>query len=389
MNKKNFTTLRRVHGYVHEAIQEANNNRKKFRIIKKGIKAANPYTNPALREDNYPVDFVVLWLDGNDPSWQAEKERYISKDEVTAKSNSAARFREWGIFHYWFRSVEKYAPWVRNVYVVTCGHFPLFLNREHPKLKLIRHDQFMPKKYLPTFSCFPTELNLWRIEGISEHIVYFNDDMFLTSPVKKEDFFCGGVPKYCGVVPSGFPHSKMTAWEHNLFNVAGVANDLFDIRACIDENPDKWFSVVYRELDRKWNYRAYEDGKITRMHFSHLGVPYRCSTMKKLWDIIPERLDSTCHNRFRTMDDVFHQLFQVWEIYNGSFEPVPYDYYGVPYSITLENMNEIEDVFLSEKYRMICLNDWEGITDDSFPIIRAHVQKMLKKKYPLPSTFEV
>ena len=28
---------------------------------------------------DYPIDFVVTWVDGNDPVWQAEKAKYSSK----------------------------------------------------------------------------------------------------------------------------------------------------------------------------------------------------------------------------------------------------------------------------------------------------------------------
>lgn len=37
---------------------------------------------------------------------------------------SEERYRDWGIFHYWFRGVEKFAPWVRKVYFVTWRHLP-------------------------------------------------------------------------------------------------------------------------------------------------------------------------------------------------------------------------------------------------------------------------
>ena len=50
----------------------------------------------------------------------------------------------------------------------------------------------MPEEYLPTFSSHPIELNIHRIKGISDKIVYFNDDMFLTDAVKPELFFKNG-----------------------------------------------------------------------------------------------------------------------------------------------------------------------------------------------------
>ena len=56
------------------------------------------------------IDFVVLWVDGNDPEWRAEKAKY--QGAVTDDSNSVNRFRDWGLMPYWFRAVEKFTPWV-------------------------------------------------------------------------------------------------------------------------------------------------------------------------------------------------------------------------------------------------------------------------------------
>ena len=305
------------------------------------------------------------------------------------KSNSVARFRDWDIFRYWFRSVEKYAPWVRNVYLVTCGHIPEWLDLNSPKLKFIRHDQFIPNEYLPTFSCFPTELNMWRIEGISEHIIYFNDDMFLTRPVKKSDFFCNGLPRYPAIAMPPFPSMNMTAWMHNLYNNAGVVNDFFDISKSIWDNKEKWFSSDYNPKQREWNLRAYQDYRIMGMYFYHLGVPYRCSTMKEVWEAIPERLDSTCKNRFRTMDDVFHQLFQLWEILKGTFEPVSSDYYGKVLNVTPENVSDFEKYFFGEECRMVCANDSESLTDEGFSFLNNYLRDLFDKKYPEKSSFEV
>ncbi len=380
--------LRKLHGRIHDAVEEAKHRRELNQLIEAGRRKTNNRSKDDAGEENYPVDFVVLWVDGNDPAWQADKNRYLPKDKQTGANNSAARFREWGIFQYWFRAVEKYAPWVRNVYVVTWGHFPSFLKADHPKLKLVRHDQFMPSEYLPTFSCFPTELNLWRIEGISEHIVYFNDDMFLTRPVEKSDFFCNGFPKYCGVAYPAFPRYKMTAWEHNLFNTAGIANDVLDLRTSVSRYPEKWFSEAYGDWGIKYNLQAYENERIMGMLFSHLGVPYRCSTMKAVWEKIPDRLDSTSRNRFRTMDDVFHQIFQIWEIYNGTFEPVSPGYYGIPCNVSLDNINEVVEWILGEDNRMVCVNDWEGITNEDFVHLKQMLQETFAKKYPEKSSFE-
>ena len=381
MGKKNLMTLRKLHGAIHDKQQIRH-------LTRTGYKASLKANGNASTTEDYPVDFVVLWLDSSDPEWQAAKNKYMPQDQSIRNSNSAARFRDWDIFRYWFRAVEKYAPWVRNVYLVTWGHVPKWLNLDNPKLKFVRHDQFMPKEYLPTFSCFPTELNLWRIEGISEHIVYFNDDMFLTRPVEKSDFFCNGLPRYPAIAEPPFPYLHMTSWRHNLFNNAGVINDCFNVAECIAAHPEKWFSALYTPEQREWNLRGYRDNQLTGMRFYHLGVPYRCSTMKAVWEAIPERLDSTCRNRFRTMDDVFHQLFQMWEIMNGTFEPVSAGYYGYAFNVTPENIKSFEKSFIGEDCRMICANDGEELTDEGFVFLNSYLKDLFEKKYPERSSFE-
>lgn len=113
----------------------------------------------------------------------------LENKEINAKSaNNDARFRDYDTFKYWFRAIEKNATWVNRIYLVTCGHLPKWLNVQHPKLTVVKHSDFIPEAYLPTFSSDTIALNLHRIKGLSENFVYFNDDMFLINPTKSTDF---------------------------------------------------------------------------------------------------------------------------------------------------------------------------------------------------------
>lgn len=133
-----------------------------------------------------PIDFVIIWVDGNDKQWQAEKAKYDGKTVTNA--NSEVRFRDWDNLQYWFRGVEKFAPWVNKIHFVTWGHLPKWLDTTNPKLNIVNHKDYIPSKYLPTFNSHTIELNLHRIEGLAEQFVYFNDDMFITAPTKPDDF---------------------------------------------------------------------------------------------------------------------------------------------------------------------------------------------------------
>lgn len=133
------------------------------------------------------IDFVILWVDDQDPIWIEDKNKY--KGQQGNHTNNEVRYRDWQNLKYWFRAVEKYAPWVGKIHFVTCGQKPEWLNINHPKLNLVDHKDYIDEKYLPTFSSHVIELNLHRIPDLTEKFVYFNDDMFLNDYVKPEDFF--------------------------------------------------------------------------------------------------------------------------------------------------------------------------------------------------------
>ncbi len=73
------------------------------------------------------------------------------------------RFTDFEQLRYSLRSVEKYAPWVRHIFLVTNGQIPHWLNLEHPKLTLVTHKEiFEDPDTLPTFSSPAIEANLHR-----------------------------------------------------------------------------------------------------------------------------------------------------------------------------------------------------------------------------------
>ena len=71
------------------------------------------------------IDFVLPWVDGNDKEWIDLKRKYESSVEILSKSNpevnDASRYRDYGLLKYWFRGVDRFAPWVNRVFFVTCG----------------------------------------------------------------------------------------------------------------------------------------------------------------------------------------------------------------------------------------------------------------------------
>ena len=316
------------------------------------------------------IDFVVLWVDGNDPEWRAEKAKY--QGMTLDDSNSENRFRDWGLMPYWFRAVEKFTPWVRKVHFVTCGHVPAFLNTGHPKLHHVRHTDFMPPEALPTFSSHAIEMNIHRIPGLAEHFVYFNDDMFMLRPMPEESFFRDGLPcTYGGEHPIELV-GEIRIWQHAAVNDLGVVNRHFDKRSQVAQFGKKYRSRAYRWQD---NIRTLAAEKLFPDYFTgfrnlHAPAAYLKSTFEAVWNAEPELLRRTTLNRFRSASDVNQWVCLWWQIASGHFAPFNTD--NVVSCADEETIDGLCNMIGAQSHDMICINDPETCVDHERLAERLH-----------------
>lgn len=117
---------------------------------------------------NKEIDIVIPWVDGSDAKWIQEKRYWYQRLNPDRESNSDTRYQNWDNLAYWFRAVETCLPWFHRICFITWGHVPDFLNLNHPKLKVVRHEDFIPREFLPTFQVNAIEMNLHRIPELSE-----------------------------------------------------------------------------------------------------------------------------------------------------------------------------------------------------------------------------
>lgn len=135
------------------------------------------------------IDVVYTWVNGSDPKFLLELQRYSHRNSSGDKDLSEQRFSDKYELKFSLRSLEKYAPWVRHVYIVTNGQIPYWLNLDYEKVTVISHKEiFINSDDLPTFSSPAIESHLYRIPGLSKRFIYFNDDVFLGAPIHLEDF---------------------------------------------------------------------------------------------------------------------------------------------------------------------------------------------------------
>ncbi|KTD15981.1 Capsular polysaccharide phosphotransferase SacB [Legionella lansingensis] len=140
-----------------------------------------------------PVDAVITWVDGYDPVHRHKLESYLGGIDNT--NIASTRFNQHGEIHYCVRSLLYFAPWIRTIYIVTDNQIPLIVNDlggspYAEKIQVIDHKTIFLhfEEALPTFNSLTIESLIWRIPNLSDHFIYLNDDCFLVSPVRKEDF---------------------------------------------------------------------------------------------------------------------------------------------------------------------------------------------------------
>ena len=134
-------------------------------------------------KEQFPVDLVYMWVDGNDPEWRAKRNRYMGGDNKgTSEGVADARWRDNEELRYSLRSVEMYASWINHIYIVTDGQCPAWLNTSNPKITIVDHKEILPEEALPIFSSSAIESCIYRIPGLSEHFILGNDDTMFTKP---------------------------------------------------------------------------------------------------------------------------------------------------------------------------------------------------------------
>lgn len=331
---------------------------------------------------NYPIDIVIPWVDGNDVEWMAEKEQYREE-----KSNSVHTFdyQDWGLLKYWFRGVEKYAPWVRYIYFITWGHLPKWLNTNHPRLKVVNHRDYIPSQYLPTFSSHVIELNIHKIPGLSEHFVYFNDDMFLINKTKKTDFFRNGLPCDNAIINPIAPANRSCIALLQLKTVS-IINEHFKKHEVIKKDWQKWFTLKNAQL-LPLNIMFLPWKRFPGLLEKHIPTSFLKSSFEKVWNTEYELLDRTCRNRFRNFEtDVNQWIIKEWQIAEGNFIP-RYINEGKLCAVKDKKSAKEAARLLEKKYKMICVND--HIESGNITKIQSIIVNAFDKKFPNKSKYEI
>ena len=328
------------------------------------------------------IDFVILWVDGNDQKWLKEKEEYELKIKGSSSIDASnIRYRDWENLKYWFRGVEKYAPWVNKIHFITCGHLPEWLNEKNPKLNIVKHSDYMPLDSLPTFNSNSIELLINKIPNLEEKFVLFNDDMFLIKKVNPSDFFKNNLPcnsmALCPIIPS-----FKSPFNETVSNNVKIINKYFNFDMCKKKNMFKYLSLKQNKYLLK-SLSMYMYHEFSGFCNFHLPLSYLKTTFDEVWNLEESTLKDTVYSKFRDYDkNVSHWLFNYWQFASGKFYPKSIKF-GVNLSI---NDKKVHNIIRKQKYKTIGLGDIE--LKENFEIIKQQIIDDFEEILPEKSSYE-
>ncbi len=306
-------------------------------------------------EDKQKIDIVYLWCDLSDDNFRKKKEECAKKYGAEYNADNNCRYINNDELKYSLRSLEKYAPWINNVFIVTDEQVPKWLNLENPKIRLVNQNNILPDSALPTFNSNAIEHCIVNIPELSENFLYANDDMFFNDYVEPEFFFDNNkvIVRYTRAIS-----------EHNK-----------SIYALSIKNAKK---LILKRFFKDINFSSH-----------HNIDAYKKSDIISCQKEFKEEISNTINSHFRSSDNIHRIIYLDYSVAvnNGIFKQIDKKslFHIKKDVVTLFSQSRKKEQKLKKyKPKLFCINDTEETTDEN----RRETREFLEKMFPEKSGFE-
>ena len=307
------------------------------------------------------VDIVVTYLNERDEKWQKDFNYWKNKEieeGIAEKTNRQAfgkeRTREWDTFKYWFRGVEKNCPWVRKVFLIVQNenHVPKWLDINNSKLRIVYHEEYIPKELLPTFNAMTIGLYVSKISDLSENYIMCDDDWYFLNSITEDRFFKYGKPVHLN-----------NPIEYKLYDASSS-----------DE-------VFYHILNNNLKFEERFNKKV-KYAFYHLPEARKKSLelfiLDKYWEEIKQH---NLPSKFRNKNNINAYM------YDDLLKILDKAWLGKPYNnccyCTLKSTVDFDSYWNKD---IVCFNDTEQL--DDYEKTKEKWLTFLEKKFPSKCSFE-
>lgn len=219
----------------------------------------------AMPEDR-AIDVVFTWVNNLDPAWQAKYKKFkqaYDRVQIGLHATDKARFEDHNELFYSVKAVKSYLPWVRHIYIVTDNQTPQWLHGM-TGVTVVDHTEIIDPQYLPTFNSHVIEAFLYRIPGLAENFIYFNDDVFVAKELPQEHFFSA----------------------NNIASLFVSTKNLYDMRRRGVETPT--LKASFRSIDLIRRHYPYE----IKNTLVHTYFPLKKSGYEHAWSLFNDEITS-------------------------------------------------------------------------------------------------
>ncbi len=325
------------------------------------------------------IDIVYLWVDGSDDAWRVVKEKWQNKikgnSDVYKDALSAARWADNDELLYSLRSVEKFAPWVNHIYIITgFGQRPKWLRTTHPKITIVPHEQIMPRDAIPTFNSNAIEKCVANIPGLCEKFLLLNDDVFFWRPSAPRYFYDRrgrAIVRHNGHIRCrGFKGRHPTEWAQTIIHSAHVINEIFG-RCLFNIFPSHGIDPYFKSS-----------------FLAGLNHPH-----------VRDKMQQDIRNKFRTTSELQRWYFNLYDVCTGRAvlrrsrnKKRGRGLRGVWHNMLHRRVIANSPVYCTDAVRelqginppIICINDEQRTP----PAVRRANKEFLRLKFPDKSSFE-
>lgn len=239
------------------------------------------------------IDIVFTWVDGGDIKHQQKMSPYYTGKNNWESTRFRRRYEQVNEIEYAIRSIIKFATFVNTIFIVTDGQTPSFLDKYNttkkpndPTITIVDHKEIFinHSSVLPVFNSMSIETLLYKIKGLSEHFIYFNDDFILLKKTVISDFFQDGIPIIRG--------------KWSIIDTVNPIKNIHNFVLKLFGKPTK--DKIYGYKRGQQNAAKILNFKYKYLRIDHTPTPMRKSTLEKYFQKFPEVEIANSKHRFRS-----------------------------------------------------------------------------------------
>lgn len=307
------------------------------------------------------IDIVIPFYNDNDKQWRNVLKKYMLEEHSEDRQVvGEERYRDWDCFKYWFRCVEKNCPWVNKIFLILASEtqIPEWLDTTHPKLRIVYHEDYIPKELLPTFNTMTIEFFISRIPDLSDNYVYCNDDYYFLNYTSPHLFFIDDIPVYNKEKENlvRLEGEYLTGSDATFYD---VLNNGIDLQFEICGEKAKWYALDHIPVSHKKNFEL--------------------EIINKYYDRF---INANKTSRFRNKTMFSNHVFVC--LYRDLHPHYKFSFIN-SYLVTVKKDTNFEE---HKNCTMVCFNDTEQLDIKDFEEVKKRMVKFFEDKFPNKSKFE-